>query len=278
MTDIRSHLEAHFAKWRLTPDGEPFETHSSWLAYVARDKVRGVLKVFKPGSDEAPGARYLAAHHGSGTVQVLEADEAAIVLERIVPGTTLTELSLSGRDDEATHIVCDVIEKLQRAHAPAAGFAAHEDQKAEFERRIAIPPLTADIAARARTRFDELEATQASTVLLHGDLHHDNILFDAERGWLAIDPKGIVADLAYEIAAPLRNPYQRSAEFLTPEAMDRRVAIYCERLGLERRRVLSWCFARNCVAALWYADRTPVPERTKAWPLATLSAMALLDC
>jgi streptomycin 6-kinase len=59
--------------------------------------------------------------------------------------------------------------------------------------------------------------------------------------------------------------------------MDRRVRIYCERLKLDRRRVLGWCFARNCVAALWYADRTPVPERVKIWPSATLAALTLLE-
>jgi streptomycin 6-kinase len=55
------------------------------------------------------------------------------------------------------------------------------------------------------------------------------------------------------------------------------VLIYCERLNLDRRRVLGWCFARNCVAALWYADRTPEPERVKIWPSATLAALKLLE-
>ena len=272
-----AHLDKYIAKWRLTLDGEPFETHSSWLSFVRRGQDRAVLKVFKPESDEAPGARFLLLHKGAGTVRVLESDPKAILLERVVPGTRLETLSLGGRDDEATHIICDTIEKLQSARAVIAGWPGHEEQVAEFKRRIAVAPLTPEIAARAQALFLELEATQKHRVLLHGDLHHENILFDDDRGWLAIDPKGVVGDLAYELAAPLRNPLESPDTFMTPAQMDRRVGIYCERLRLERRRVLGWCFARNAIAALWYADRTPEPLRAKAWPAATLAALKLLD-
>ena len=277
MAELLPHLQPHIERWRLTLDGAPFETHSSWLAFVTRGKDRAVLKVYKPDSDEAQGTRYIAAHDGAGTVRVLEHDDAGVLLERAVPGTPLSEMALAGRDDEATHIVCDTILKLQQSRAPIAGWPAHEVQKAEFRRRIAIPPLDAEIAARAEALFLELEATQPEHVLLHGDLHHDNILFDERRGWLAIDPKGMVADLAYELAAPLRNPVGSPERFLSPEHMDHRVRIYCARLGVDRRRTLGWCFARNCVAALWYADRTPVPERVAVWPIPTLSALRLLD-
>lgn len=270
-------LDAHLERWRLTPEGEPFETHSSWLCFVGRDQDHALLKVFKPESDEAPGARFLWQHNDIGTVRVLESDPQAILLERIVPGTRLETLSLTGRDDEATHIICDTIEKLQSSRADMAGWPGHEDQVAEFKRRAAIAPLTSEIAARAQKLFLELEATQKHRVLLHGDLHHENILFDEERGWLAIDPKGVIGDLAYELAAPLRNPLASPDTFMSPAQMDRRVGIYCERLNLDRRRVLGWCFARNAIAALWYADRTPEPLRDKAWPAATLTALKLLD-
>jgi streptomycin 6-kinase len=270
-------LGVHLARWQLTPDGEPFETHSSWLCFVrARDKP-ALLKVYKPESDEAPSARFLSIHKGIGTVRVLESDLHAILLERIVPGTRLETLSLAGRDDEATHIICDIIEKLQSSAADIAGWPGHEDQVAEFKRRMAIAPLTPEIAARAQALFLELEATQEHRVLLHGDLHHENILLNDERGWLAIDPKGVIGDLAYELAAPLRNPLASPDTFMSPKQMDRRVSIYCERLKLDRRRVLGWCFARNCIAALWYADRTPEPLRAKVWPAATLTALKLLD-
>lgn len=271
-----ANLEAHMARWRLTPDGEPFETHSSWFCFVRRDHARALLKAFKPGSNEAPSARYLAAHRGFGTARVLENDANAILIERIFPGTRLARLSADGRDDAACHIICDTIEKLQASRVEIAGWPGHDEHLAAFTRN-AISPLTTEIVARADALFRELDASQDHRVLLHGDLHHENILFDEERGWLAIDPKGEVGELAYELAAPLRNPLAESEHFMSPVQMDRRVSICCERLNLDRRRVLGWCFARNASAALWYAGRTPGPTREMAWPAATLTALKLLE-
>ena len=269
-------LDEHMARWRLTPDGEPFETHSSWFCFVRRDHARALLKAFKPGSNEAPSARYLAAHRGNGTAHVLENDANAILIERIFPGTRLARLSADGRDDAACHIICDTIEKLQASRVGIAGWPGHGEHLAAFT-RDAISPLTADIVVRAAALFRELDASQDRMVLLHGDLHHENILFDDERGWLTIDPKGEVGELAYELAAPLRNPLDSPGQLMSPAQMERRVAIYCERLNLDRRRVLGWCFARNASAALWYAGRTPEAQREKAWPAATMTALKLLE-
>ena len=270
-------LERHFAKWCLSPDDKPFETHSSWLCFVRRNSDRALLKVFKPGSNEGPSSRYFAAHGGNGTVLVLDSDNEAILVERISPGTPLTTLSLSGRDDEATHVICGIIERLQSSGADIAGWPGHEEHEIQFTTRQVLPPLTPKIVARARSLFRQLDVTQETRVLLHGDLHHDNILFDHARGWLAIDPKGEVGERAYELAAPLRNPLEGPDIFMSAGQMDRRVRIYCERLNLDRGRVLSWCFARNASAAMWYSDRTPEPLRDKAWPAATLTALELLD-
>ena len=274
---VEKHFKEYLSRWHLALDGVPFETHSSWIAFVTRGHERAVLKVFKPESDEAAGARYLAAHHGHGTIKVLDGDKGAVLLERIVPGTQLTTLPLAGRDDEATHIVCDVIARLQSAKADPAGWPGHALQYRVFSYARAVAPLTDTIAQRAAATFRELEASTPSRVLLHGDLHHENILFDDTRGWLAIDPKGEVGEIAYELAAPLRNPLERLVEFVTPARMGRRVDIYCERLGLDRQRVLGWCFARNCSAALWHANRADDSERAKDWAAATLTALDLLQ-
>jgi streptomycin 6-kinase len=270
---ILDHLQSHIAKWRLTLDGAPFETISSWLAYVTRDDERAVLKVFKPGSNEAPSARYLILHRANGTVRVLEGDERAILIERIAPGTPLASLSRTGRDDDATRIICDTIAKLQRHPVDIAGWPGHDEHLVAFVERRPVAPFTPGIVARAKAMFQELDASQPQRMLLHGDLHHDNILFDDELGWLAIDPKGEVGETAYEIAAALRNPLENSHLFITPQQLDRRVRIYCERLKLDRKRVLGWCFARNASAALWYCEMVPQAKQQKGWPSATLAAL-----
>jgi streptomycin 6-kinase len=259
-------------RWRFIPEGAPFETHSSWLRHGARDGAPCILKIYKPGSDEAVGAHFLRLHEGCGVARVLVSADDAVLLERALPGTALDTLCAQGRDDEATHILCDTVERLQSARASTAGWPAVESKSAQFARYKPSGRITQAVIDRAAETFRSLAESQRDPVLLHGDLHHENVLRDDARGWLAIDPKGIVADLAYEFAAPLRNPDLLS---VTPERLDARVNIICARLKLDRRRVLGWAFARNTLVALW-VRQNPQPYG-EGFAQAALSAMALLE-
>ncbi len=69
MAEILPHLQSHIARWRLTLDGVPFETHSSWLAPVTHGGKPALLKVFKPHSDETQAAAILR-HWGDGAARV----------------------------------------------------------------------------------------------------------------------------------------------------------------------------------------------------------------
>jgi streptomycin 6-kinase len=94
-------------------------------------------------------------------------------------------------------------------------------------------------------------ASQAGTRLLHGDLHHENLLFDYRRGWLAIDPKGVVGELAYEVGAALRNPCQEPGLYAEPNIIEKRVDCFSRMLSLDSGRILAWAFAQAILAAIW---------------------------
>lgn len=99
-------------------------------------------------------------------------------------------------------------------------------------------------------------AIAAPSVVLHGDLHHENILAAERRPWLAIDPKGVVGEPAYEVGAFLRNPTSRLLDASRPQdVIARRVDLLSERLGLDRQRLLAFGFAQLVLAAWWmYED------------------------
>jgi streptomycin 6-kinase len=89
-------------------------------------------------------------------------------------------------------------------------------------------------------------------VVLHGDLHHDNIL-SAEADWLAIDPKGVIGEPAYEVGALLRNPGDLPLE--QPIAFTlRRVDQLAERLSLNRDRLLAWADAQLVLSCVWLVE------------------------
>ena len=111
-------------------------------------------------------------------------------------------------------------------------------------------PLPAAVVDRAEREHAELVASSAPPVLLHGDLHHDNVL-SAGRGWLAIDPHGVLGEPAYETAGLLRNPLGFGRRPDAPRLLARRVPILAEAYGVDAERVRGWGRAHNVVSVIW---------------------------
>jgi streptomycin 6-kinase len=242
-------------RWRLSLTDKPFETPSAWLAYGARESVPVVLKIPKPGSDEHNGGFALAQFGNDIAVRVLEHDECGILMERAVPGTTLANVVLAGHDDEATHVICDLIERLPRGPIPPGSWKTVPYMAIAWDRyRKGAPhPLLGPYVDRAEKMYLDLCRASSDRVLLHGDLHHMNILRDT-RGWLIIDPKGVVGDPAYEVAMALHNPVPHFEMMSEPKVLARRVRIFSERLKISEERVLQWCFAVDILCHLWTVE------------------------
>jgi streptomycin 6-kinase len=92
---------------------------------------------------------------------------------------------------------------------------------------------------------------------LHGDLHHYNILSAERQPWLAIDPKGIVGEPAYETGALIRNPVP---QILSAPNLDRilarRIHQLSDELGYDRQRVYGWAVAQAVLSAWWTYEDT----------------------
>jgi streptomycin 6-kinase len=92
-------------------------------------------------------------------------------------------------------------------------------------------------------------------VLLHGDLHHDNILSLGDGSWVAIDPKGVVGDPAYEVAPFICNPMPELLERIDLALiMTRRLQLFSERLNIPLRRLRDWSYVHAVLAACWSAQ------------------------
>ena len=111
--------------------------------------------------------------------------------------------------------------------------------------------MPARLVEEAEALFDELLATQAEPVLLHGDLHHGNILSARRLPWLAIDAKGVVGEPGYDVGALLHNPAELLEAPRPGEVLERRLEVLTEELGLERARVRGWGVAQAVLAAYW---------------------------
>ena len=116
-------------------------------------------------------------------------------------------------------------------------------------------PVPAGWVARAEEAFEELLATSQGPVILHGDLHHWNILSAEREPWLAIDPHGKVGDRGYDIVSYLSNKPSRSCDGTDDKRlMSRRADILAEELGMIREWVLTWGWATDVLTAAMYTD------------------------
>ena len=211
-----------------------------------------MLKLVKQAGDEWQSGKVARAFDGHGMVRALECADGAVLLERLTPGYSLARLTLNGRDDEAIDILAETIQAMS-GHAPPPDCATVRGWAASFDRYVAHADgrIPRHLVADAHRRFLALEASQGQRQLLHGDLHHYNVLFDSTRGWLAIDPKGVVGEVEFEIGATLRNPFERPDLFVSAAIVERRLARLARRLNINLARALEWGFAQAVLSAIW---------------------------
>src|SRR5947207_12431988 len=104
-------MQQHAREWSVAVE-DTIETHSSVIAFGARDNQPVVLKAIKQTGDEWCSGEILKAFDGHGIVRVYEQTPGAVVMERLTPGHSIVEMSIGGKDEEATDILADVIQQM----------------------------------------------------------------------------------------------------------------------------------------------------------------------
>jgi len=220
-----------------------------------------VLKVSRHVDDTRNEIAALRLWDGEGASRLLEADpeSGALLIERLDPGTMLVEVAESD-DDAATAITAGVLRRLWRPvpDGPDSGGLrplerwcdAFDGNRAALSRGDGGFP--AGLFQRADALRRDLLASTGPPLVLHGDMHHYNVLRSQRDPWLAIDPKGLAGDRCFDVCQFFRNPVR------VPLAVKRRrLDIFCAELGLERTRTKAWCLVHAMLDACWhYEDGT----------------------
>lgn len=255
-------LAACEERWNMTI-GAPVGNLS--FNYVAPAVLAdGTEVILKTGlTDEFPSQPEALRHFdGHGMAQLLAYDEhdAAMLMERLKPGTSLRAVE----DDEAailaaTEVMRKIWRPLPQEHYR---FPTVADWGKGFARLRKLygggtgpfPPAMFD---KAEKLYAELTSSMAESVLLHGDLHQDNILSAEREPWLAVDPKGLIGEPVYETGAILRNfwPDILSVPDLV-SLMARRIDQLSAELGFDRERIYNWGFAQAVLSVLWGVEDT----------------------
>jgi len=245
-------------QWSLTASNPIDNLSINYIApAVQKDGLRAILKIGVPGRELTTEIEALLIFDGHGSVKLLDADRerGALLLERLSPGTPLKTVT---DDAEATQIAARVMRRLWQPVPDNHPFPTVEQWAAGATAKLrphfngSTGPLPKPLVDKAERLFAELLPSMGERGLLHGDLHPENILMATRRPWLAIDPKGVVGEAAYETGALLRNPCPQFLKQPRPaQTISRRVDIFAAELGFERERILGWAPAQAVPAAGW---------------------------
>lgn len=248
-------IQSLFDQWQLNADGAPTETFSSMLYPVRYQSHPAMLKYFKPHSDEQHSPAILRCYDGQGAVRCYAETGDTVLLERLSPAAPLSTLVTGGNDREATAIFCEVARRLHRASFNPAHFTPLSQLGDGYDRYLTSGDMTlsAQMVGDAQQTFQQLWESQQKPVLLHGDLHHDNILHDQQRGWLAIDPKGYVGEAEAEVACFLRNP-THPRYYADAAILNARITQISQTLLLDERRIRRWAYCLYVLSLIWHLE------------------------
>ncbi|HEY4166212.1 MAG TPA: aminoglycoside phosphotransferase family protein [Reyranella sp.] len=254
--------------FEVQPDGEKIVTRTSVVMPVRHEGMPAMLKV-SHDEDERRGNGLMIWWEGDGAARVLAHDGDSLLLERAMGMRSLAAMAAGGGDDQASRIICAAAARL---HAPRARPLPELVPLSRWFEPLAPTARThggilaeADLAARA------LLADPRDVVVLHGDIHHGNILDAGDRGWLAIDPKGLIGERCFDFVNILRNPDAATA--LAPGRFAHQVNVVSEAASLDRRRLMRWTLAFMGLSAAWHLGHGRLAALDLA--VADLSAAAL---
>jgi streptomycin 6-kinase len=247
-------------RWKVSAPALVTETFSSRIWKVRlEDGSPAIIKDLKPFDDvhdELRGAHLLRWRRGEGAVKLLGMDGQRMLLEYAGERMLKQDLDALG-DAAATEIAAEVLARLlsPSEHPIPSDLQPLRERftslfrKAKADRDGAKASLYVDAADVA----ERLLSAPLDIRPLHGDLHHENIMH-GPRGWLVIDPKGLIGDPGFDAANMFYNPLDRDDLCLDPKRIAGIAETFSKTLRQDPRRLLDHALAYGCLSAAWHHE------------------------
>ena len=260
---LPGNVAAMCEKWQITL--HPVVPHSSITLVVLGDSpVLGPVVIkSSPLAGEFRSEATALRVAGGGNVSKLydvDFDQSIMVVEQIVPGTPLKHF---GMDDEiATRLAAETVQTFWREVPDPHGLTPLRPwcrALLTWERDDRVIPH--DLITRAQDVANRCLDNQTKHVLLHGDVHHDNLLRRGADDWAIIDPKGLIGDPAFEVITWMWNPMGVAEHPDYSGLLSRRIDIFSEVWGFSREILVEWAFFGSVLSACWYGHSPDIEGR-----------------
>jgi len=245
------------SKWSLTV-GYPFPgIEFNFVApAMTRNGRHAVVKIAPPfeTTEIHSEAKYLRTLAGRGAVDLLAEDRetGAILLERAIPGRSLFE-SFSKDPPASIPAAIELLRSILRPPpSDITDVATLDGWFSNFRRGHRKSEFPKEHSEKAFDIYDRLSKESGRTFYLHGDFHPGNIVSSDRAPFIAIDPKGLVGHIGYDIAVFLINYFRwqeknADIEKLLAEAIQQ----FADSFRLTEKAVREWTFAHMIIGAWW---------------------------
>jgi streptomycin 6-kinase len=259
-------------RWQIRI-GAPFSLSYNYVARATgADGTEYVVKLGVPCPWLQNEILALRMCDGQGMVRLIDADleSGAMLEERLIPGLELAQIQ---EDDFRTRVIAAMMGAIWRPLPEDHPFPTLDRWTVSLrhyaDERLTDGPLPARLMDRAAGMLAELLAFSGPVQLLHGDLHHYNVLSrvdhptdavaaanaDVAADWCAIDPKGVAGEPEFEVGAMLMNPFDGiPARAEIRRIASRRIDLLAEQLSLDRQKLLRWGAVCAALSAAWSVE------------------------
>lgn len=240
----------HCAKaWHLSHLIPVLDLTYHYVMFGQRGDMPIILKIGIDLETLENEARCLSSFAGHGCIKILDHDFriGALLLECVRPGYSLKSF-FPDQEKQALQAAAMVMRALQQVPQQHTDFPTIADWLKQLDYAWDLPAAHLE---KARHLKNILLITQEEPRLLHGDLHHGNILAHG-ASWIAIDPKGVIGEAAYEVGAYLRNPipdlnHHPNAQTIVKQ----RIHDFAEALNFDPQRLADWNYVQAVLSTCW---------------------------
>lgn len=254
LESLEQTIETYLQKWELTSEGPVDNLSYNFVLKVTdSNETPLILKLGVPNFDTRNEMVTLQEYDGNGCAKLLKFDleNGVMLLERLVPRRMLS-------DEKDELVVLENYIKVWKAiRRPVPEGTSTPSLTHWFEgltryRNASEGPISLEHVQLAEEFFQQVIETSEAPQLLHGDLHHENILYSEEKGWMAIDPKGVTGDPYFDVTSFLINQLDTKTD--PKSILKLRVDTISDQLGLDRQRLLKASIALGTLYACWAVE------------------------
>lgn len=251
MAQLREH---YCEKWGLKNPTLIAETNTSHVFKVGYKNDIAVLKLYTDAGrkDEVRGPIFLELCNSNGAIEVFNYDDKACLLE-FIDGDVLIGLVNKGQDEQATGIIGDVLKQIHQTKIPDDTELIDLKTYMRLLFKFAQSDCP-DIVKRAAQIAENYLNKSAANCLLHGDMHHENVMHHPKRGWLALDPKGVIGNPAFDCANTLHNPLERHDLFHNETRLLKQVEILSEKTDINPQDIIESAYIYGALSSCWTKD------------------------